>query len=202
MIPLAEAYDAEWLTPIDILLISKRNADFNAYWNANYANRQIEYDYVEFVDDLEELSDSTIAEIAKRMYAEAYAERYSFVFKANTEMYGGIYSEAKIDCISSYFAAIQAGKVYDTLAYSRYYGTVSGYAVFAEVGATDNVTTINLAGHKIVFGNGAEMWVYSTDSGVVEFKEAYEKDLLTDADIAKIAERHGAYEDYIVREQK
>ena len=199
MIPLAEAYDAEWLTPIDILLISKRNTDFNAYWNANYANRPTEYNYVEFVDDLEELSDSMIAEIIERMYADTYAERYSLELAVNTERYTGIYSEANIDCVSSYFAAIEAGGVYDIFACNRYYGIVSGYAVFAEVDPTDVVTTINLAGHQIVFGNGAKMWVYSTDSGVVEFKEAYERGLLTDADIAKIADRHEAYESYVFK---
>jgi hypothetical protein len=44
------------------------------------------------------------------------------------------------------------------------------------------------------------MWVYSTDSGVVEFKEAYERGLLTDADIAKIADRHEAYENYRIKD--
>ena len=199
MIPLAEAYEKEWLNQIDILLISKRNSEFNAYWNEHYANRQTKYNYVEFVDDLEVLPESMIAEITESMYADAYAERYSLELAVNTERYTGIYSEAKIDCVSSYFAAIEAGGVYDNFPCNRYYGIVSGYAVFAEVDPTDVVTTINLAGHQIVFGNGAKMWVYSTDSGVVEFKEAYERGLLTDADIAKIADRHEAYESYVFK---
>ena len=207
MIPLAEAYEKEWLTAIDVLLISKRNSDFNSYWKANYADKKTDYSYVKFTDDLEDISDEMIAGIESRMYTDAYEERYNAEFGNYTERYGGIYSEEKIDAICSWYAAIggNSSHVYfmenansDLIGF-RYYGIVSGYAVFAEVDPTEVVTVFKLAGHEIFFGNGAEMWVYSTDSGIVEFKEAYEKGLLTDADIAKIAERHGAYEDYIVR---
>ena len=206
MIPLSEAYEKEWLTAIDVLLISKRNSDFNSYWKANYADKKTDYSYVKFTDDLEDISDEMIAEIESRMYTDAYEERYNAEFENYTERYGGIYSEEKIDAICSWYAAISgnASHAYfmenansDLIGW-RYYGIVSEYAVFAEVDPTEVVTVFKLAGHEIFFGNGAEMWVYSRDSGIVEFKEAYEKGLLTDADIAKIAERHGAYERYLI----
>ena len=206
MIPLSEAYEKEWLTAIDVLLISKRNSDFNSYWKANYAAKKTDYSYVKFTDDLEDISDEMIAEIESHMYADAYEERYNAEYEYYTERYGGIYSEKKIDAICSWYAAISgnASHVYfmenansDFIGF-RYYGIVSGYAVFAEVDPTEIVTVFDLAGHEIFFGNGAEMWVYSTDSGIVEFKEAYEKGLLTDADIAKIAERHEECERYLI----
>lgn len=210
MIPLAEAYEKEWLTAIDVLLISKRNSDFNSYWKANYADKKTDYSYVKFTDDLEDLSDEMIAEIEACMYTDAYEERYNAEFENYTERYGGIYSEEKIDATCSWFAAISGYTSHDYFMENsnsdligwRYYGIVSVYAVFAKAGPSQAVTRFELGGNEIVFGTGSEMWVYSRDSGIVEIKEAYEKGLLTDADIAKIAERHGAYEDYIVRGQK
>lgn len=210
MIPLGEAYEKEWLTAIDVLLISKRNSDFNSYWKANYADKKTDYSYVKFTDDLEDISDEMIAEIEARMYTDAYEERYNAEFENYTERYGGIYSEEKIDAACSWFAAISGYTSHDYFMENsnsdligwRYYGIVSGYAVFAKAGPSQVVTRFDLGGNEIVFGTGTEMWVYSRDSGIVEIKEAYDKGLLTDADIAKIAERHGAYEDYIVRGQK
>jgi len=210
MISLAEAYEKEWLTAIDVLLISKRNSDFNTYWKANYADKKTDYSYVKFTDDLEDISDEMIAEIEARMYTDAYEERYNAEFENYTERYGGIYSEEKIDAACSWFAAINGYTSHDYFMENsnsdligwRYYGIVSGYAVFAKAGPSQAVTRFDLGGNEIVFGTGSEMWVYSRDSGIVEIKEAYDKGLLGDADVAKIAERHGAYEDYIVRKQK
>ena len=206
MIPLAEAYEKEWLTAIDVLLISKRNSDFNSYWKANYADKKTDYSYVKFTDDLEDISDEMIAEIEARMYTDAYEERYNAEFENYTERYGGIYSEEKIDAICSWYAAISGNASHDYFMENsnsdligwRYYGIVSVYAVFAKAGPSQAVTRFDLGGNEIVFGTGSEMWVYSRDSGIVEIKEAYEKGLLTDADIAKIAERHGEYEPYLI----
>lgn len=206
MIPLSEAYEKEWLTAIDVLLISKRNSDFNSYWKANYADKKTDYSYVKFTDDLEDISDDMIAEIEARMYTDAYEERYNAEFENYTERYGGIYSEEKIDAACSWFAAINGYTSHDYFMENsnsdqigwRYYGIVSVYAVFAKAGPSQAVTRFDLGGNEIVFGTGTEMWVYSRDSGIVEIKEAYEKGLLTDADIAKIAERHGEYEPYLI----
>lgn len=206
MIALSEAYEKEWLTAIDVLLISKRNSDFNTYWKANYADKKTDYSYVKFTDDLEDISDEMIAEIEARMYTDAYEERYNAEFENYTERYGGIYSEEKIDTACSWFAAISGYSSHDYFMENsnsdligwRYYGIVSVYAVFAKAGPSQAVTRFDLGGKEIVFGTGSEMWVYSRDSGIVEIKEAYEKGLLTDADIAKIAERHGAYERYLI----
>lgn len=202
MIPLAEAYEKEWLTAIDVLLISKRNSDFNSYWKANYADKKTDYSYVKFTDDLEDISDEMIAEIEARLFADTYAELYNVY----GEQIGSAYSDGKKDGVSSWFAAINGYTSQDYFMENsnsdqigwRYYGIVSGYAVFAKAGPSQAVTRFDLGGNEIVFGTGTEMWVYSRDSGIVEFKEAYEKGLLTDADIAKIAERHGAYERYLI----
>ncbi len=205
MISLAEAYEKEWLTPIDILLISKRNSDFNTYWKANYADKKTEYSYVKFADDLEDISDEMIEDIEARMHTDAYEERYNAAFEKYTERYGGIYSEEKIDTICSWYAAISGNSSHEYFMENtntdqigwRYYGIIGGYSVFAKVATTDNVGRYQLGEYEIEFANGAEMWIYSTETGKVELDEAYKNGLLSEADIAKICERHTAYYEYI-----
>ncbi len=205
MIPLAEAYEMEWLDPIHLLLISKRNADFNSYWAEGPEISKPDYSYIKYVGDLEEISDEMIEEIETAMYNDMYEEAYSSCIRSNTEMYGKFYSEDKIKELSAWTASISG---YSSHAYFmentnsrydgwRYYGIIGGYAVFADVEATHNTKYYHLGGYEIGFGNGAEMWVYSSDTGITELEEAYNKGMLTDSDIAKISERHEAYHDYL-----
>ena len=120
-IPLSEAYEREWLMPVDILLIAKRNRDFNSYWEENYADPEPGYGYVKYVPELD---------------------------------------------------------------------------------STNRVTNYHLGEYTVSFANGAEMWIYSTEQGKVGIDEAYKNGLLTDADVARISERHEAYDNYVLGESK
>lgn len=207
VLSLSEAYGKGWLTPIDILLISKRNSDFNAYWKKNFAENKTEYSYVKFVDDLEDIPDELIAEIEARLYADAYEESYKDDLESYREEFGGIYSEAKIEGISAWFATIRGISAHEYFMERtnsdssgwRYYGIIGGFAIFADVGFTDMVTEYHLGEYEIGFGNGTKMWVYSSEIGIIEIDDAYQRGLLTDADAAKIYERHTAYNEYIFK---
>ncbi len=207
LIPLAEAYEKEWLTAVDILLISKRNRDFNTYWEENCSNFEAGRSYVKYIPELEDLSEEMMNEIYGYMYPDVREKIYSSMVDNLNATYGDKYSAEKIEAIAS-FGAETAEKqaLYSFLRkantrYSgwRYYGIIGGYAVFAEVALTNNVKQYNLGEYEIRFGNGAEMWIYSTETGKVELEEAYKNGLLTDGDIAKISERHEAYDNYIFK---
>ncbi len=209
-IPLAEAYEREWLEPVDILLISKRNSDFNSYWEENYADPEPGYSYVKYIPELEELTDEKIEEIYDYLYSDVWAESYSSAVKYMKDTYGDKYSSDKLEALAYFRAetALQSSR-YNFLRATntrdsgwRYYGIIGGYAVFAEVGFADSVRYYRLGEYTISFANTAEMWVYSTEHGKVEIDEAYKNGLLTDADIAKISERHEAYHNYIFGEIK
>ncbi len=207
MIPLAEAYEREWLEPVDILLISKRNGDFNTYWEENCSNFEAGRSYVKYISELEDLSEETMDEIYGYMYPDVRGKTYSSMVDNLNATYGDKYSAEKIEAIAS-FKAEKAEKqaLYSFLRKAnthyigwRYYGIIGGYAVFAEVADTNNVKIYRLGEYEIRFGNGTEMWIYSTETGKVELEEAYKNGLLTDVDVAKISERHEAYNNYIFK---
>ncbi len=207
MIPLAEAYENEWLTPVDILLISKRNRDFNAWWEENDTRDPSEHTYVKYIPELEELSDEMISEIYDHLYSDVWEDSYSSMVSHLQTTYGEGISLEKLEAQAAFNAELQERSAeYHFFRYPnshsigwRYYGIIGGYAVFTEVATTNNVKQYNLGEYEIGFGNGAEMWIYSTETGKVELEEAYKNGLLTDADIAKISERHEAYDNYIFK---
>ena len=209
-IPLSEAYERGWLMSVDILLIAKRNRDFNSYWEENYADPEPGYSYVKYIPELEELTDKMIEEIYDYLYSNVWAESYSSAINYIKDTYGDKYSSDKHEAIASYRAEIaEKGALYSFLRNTnthdigwRYYGIIGSYVVFAEVDLTNAVKKYKLGEYTISFANGAEMWVYSTEHGKVEIDEAYKNGLLTDADIAKISERHEAYHNYIFGETK
>lgn len=205
MIPLGEAYEKEWLTPLDILLIAKRNLDFNSYWEENYSDFKAGRSYVKYIPELEDLTDEMMDEIYGYLYSGVWEETYSTVVDSLNTTYGDKYSAEKIEAIASHRAEIaEKGALYSFLRNTnthyngwRYYGIIGGYAVFAEVADSTDTKTYRLGDSVISFAFGTEMWVYSTAAGKVELAEAYGNGLLTDADIAKISERHEAYQNYI-----
>lgn len=207
MIPLAEAYEREWLEPIDILLISKRNSDFNTYWEENCSNFEAGRSYFKYITKLEDLSDEMMDEIYEYLYPDIWNKTYSSAVYRLRATYGDKYSLEKIEAIASFRAEMaEKQALYSFLRKAnthyvgwRYYGIIGRYAVFAEVGLADSVRYYRLGEYSISFANTVEMWVYSTEHGKVEIDEAYKNGLLTDADIAKISERHEAYKDYVYK---
>ena len=205
MISLSEAYENGWLESVDIMLIAKRNRDFNAWWAENGTNDLSARDYVKYIPELEELSDKMIAEIYDYLYSDIWEESYSSMISYLQETYGDKISAEKMEAQAAFNAELQKRTVeYSFFRYPnsnrqgwRYYGIIDGCVVFAEVESTDNVKIYELGEYSIRFSNGAEMWVYCAEKGIVEIDEAYRNGLLTDADVALISARHLAYEEYI-----
>lgn len=207
MLSLAEAYEKEWLTAIDILLIAKRNCDFNAYWAKNDLDDRSANTYEKYIPELEDLSEEKIAEIFDYLYSDIWAESYSSIVSYLHNTYGENYNAEKVEAQAAFNAEMsERSAQYSFFRYAntdpigwRYYGIIGGYVVFAEVDSTDAVKNYHLGEYQISFGNGAEMWIYSSEVGIIEIDDAYQSGLLTDADAAKIYERHNAYNEYIFK---
>ncbi len=205
MIPLLEAYEKEWLAPIDILLISKRNRDFNAWWEENGTRDLSERTYVKYIPELEDLSDEMIEEIYEYLYSDIWEESYSSMISYLKTTYGENISAEKIEAQSAFNAEnLERSAEYYFFRYPnshsigwRYYGIIGGYVVLAEVESTDNVKIYKLGEYSVRFSNGAEMWIYSAEKGMIEIDEAFKNGLLTEADVSLIHARHQAYEEYI-----
>ncbi len=205
MIPLEEAYEKEWLTPSDILLIAKRNRDFNAWWDENDSHELSARTYVKYIPELEDLSDETIAEIYDYLYSDIWEESYSLMVSYLQTTYGENISAEKIEAQAAFNAEKQERSAeYDFFRYPnshsmgwRYYGIIDGYVVLAEVETTDNVKVYKLGEYEIKFSHGAQMWIYSTEKGMIEIDEAFKNGLLTEADVSIIHARHTAYEEYL-----
>ena len=78
----------------------------------------------------------------------------------------------------------------------RYYGTYNGCIVIFGIGSLDDDKIIEVAGYKITHKYVAAMWVYSNGE-FYRIEVAYEKGLLSEADIAAIVEYHNKYQAYI-----
>lgn len=205
MIPLEEAYAKEWLTPTDVLLIAKRNRDFNEWWVEKDTYDLSAHTYVKYIPELEDLSDEVIAEIYDYLYSEIREESYASMVSYLQSTYGESISSEKIEAHAAFNAEKQERSAeYSFFRYPnghsigwRYYGIIGGYVILAEVEPTDNVKVYKLGEYEIKFSNGAQMWVYSTEKGMIEIDEAFKQGLLTEADVSIIHARHTAYEEYL-----
>lgn len=205
MIPLEEAYEKEWLAPTDILLIAKRNRDFNEWWEENGTQDLSARTYVKYIPELEDLSDEVIAEIYDYLYSDIREESYASMVSYLQSTYGERISAEKIEAHAAFNAEMRERSAeYSFFRYPnghsigwRYYGIIGGYVILAEVEPTDNVKVCKLGEYEIKFSNGAQMWVYSTEKGMIEIDEAFKQGLLTEADVSIIHARHTAYEEYL-----
>ncbi|MBQ3227327.1 MAG: hypothetical protein IJB43_01955 [Clostridia bacterium] len=205
MIPLEEAYEKEWLAPTDILLIAKRNRDFNEWWEENGTQDLSARTYVKYIPELEDLSDEVIAEIYDYLYSDIREESYASMVSYLQSTYGERISSEKIEAHAAFNAEIQERSAeYSFFRYPnshsmgwRYYGIIGGYVILAEVEPTDNVKVYKLGEYEIKFSNGAQMWVYSAEKGMIEIDEAFKQGLLTEADVSIIQARYTAYEEYL-----
>jgi hypothetical protein len=207
MIPLAEAYENGWLEPIDILLIAKRNKDFNSYWEENCSYFKPGRSYVKYIPELEDMSEELMTEMYDCLYSDIWEKTYSSAVSKLSETHAGKYTAETIEARAA-FDAERSEKMaqYSFLRNAnthstgwRYYGIIGGYVVFAEVADTDNVKQYKLGEYEISFPNGAELWVYSAEKGIVEIDEAYKNGWLTDTDVVRIGARHQAYNEYIYK---
>lgn len=205
MIPLEEAYEKEWLAPTDILLIAKRNRDFNEWWEENGTQDLSARTYVKYIPELEDLSDEVIAEIYDHLYPNIREESYSSMVSYLQSTYGERISAETIEAHAAFNAEMQERSAeYSFFRYPnshsmgwRYYGIIGGYVILAEVEPTDNVKVYKLGEYEIKFSHGAQMWVYSAEKGMIEIDEAFKQGLLTEADVSIIQARHTAYEEYL-----
>ncbi len=203
MIPLEEAYEKEWLTPTDILLIAKRNRDFNVWWMENDTHDLSSRTYVKYIPELEDLSDEKIAEIYDHLYSNIREESYASMVSYLQTTYGESISAEKLEAHAAFNAEKQERAAeYSFFRYPnshsmgwRYYGIIGGYVVLAEVEPTNNVKIYKLGEYEIKFSHGAQMWIYSAEKGMIEIDEAYENGLLTEADVSIIHARHTSYEE-------
>ena len=80
----------------------------------------------------------------------------------------------------------------------RYYGTFNNGVVIFHVAAWNIgvASTVNVAGQKIKFGTGFEIWICYDNGTFVEIEEAYESGLLSDKNVKDIAEYHEKFEQY------
>ena len=205
MIPLEEAYAKEWLTPTDVLLIAKRDRDFNEWWVEKDTYDLSAHTYVKYIPELEDLSDEVIAEIYDYLYSDIREESYASMVSYLQSTYGESISSEKIEAHAAFNAEMQERSAeYSFFRYPnghsigwRYYGIIDGYVILAEVEPTDNVKVNKLGEYEIKFSNGAQMWVYNTEKGMIEIDEAFKQGLLTEADVSIIHARHTAYEEYL-----
>ena len=173
MIPLEEAYAKEWLTPTDVLLIAKRNRDFNEWWVEKDTYDLSAHTYVKYIPELEDLSDEVITEIYDYLYSDIREESYASMVSYLQSTYGESISSEKIEAHAAFNAEMQESSAeYGFFRYPnshsmgwRYYGIIGGYVILAEVEPTDNVKVYKLGEYEIKFSNGAQMWVYSTEKG-------------------------------------
>ena len=79
----------------------------------------------------------------------------------------------------------------------RYYGTFNDCVVICHIMATNfgALGRLEIAGQKMLLGAPFEIWIYNGE--FIEIKDAYESQLITADDIAKIAEYHNDFAEYL-----
>lgn len=204
---LENAYEAEWLTDENIEKIKERHGQFNAfaYWKKG---RQPIYHYARFTPELENLSYDTIEEINNYVFETKFAEQFSFSVE-NDRTYTNLYNDRRITrerlASEAYASAKSASDVFvkdDRVSLKsyeesfRYYGTFSGKVIWANVSDLTAVTQFTLNGLYFFYSTQTSHYVY-VNGEVMDLMNAYEKGLLTEADVINLHYRYCVYNSYI-----
>ena len=84
------------------------------------------------------------------------------------------------------------------IAEDRYYGTFNDCVVICHIIPRNfgELGKLEIAGQEMLLGAPFEIWIYSNGE-LIEIEDAYESQLITADDIAKIAEYHNDFAEYL-----
>ena len=80
----------------------------------------------------------------------------------------------------------------------RYYGTFNDCVVICHIMPRNfgDLGKLEIAGQEMLLGAPFEIWIYSNGE-FIEIEDAYESQLITADDIAKITEYHNDFAEYL-----
>ena len=191
---LDEAYKSKWLSDSDISVIAERHKAFNEAWS----DEKETYDYLQFVQDLEPISDAKMAEVRDAVYEKYYTESYERNLGAlREEAYQYSDREAKEDsALGAHNSGVHYSEQFfnayeEILQYHyRYYGIINDCVILVTYGSGEEFPVIlEIAGYTFTFPVNYKFEVF-TDNGFITVVEAYESGLLKKSDIQKLYERH------------
>ena len=191
---VTEAYENNILTKDNIAELEARQREHNKVYTLDDYVRE-DYQYLEFMPDLELITKKEMAEI-DRTYIQY---RYERSFESVLEQCAG-----KSRGEAEYMAERGSGNLLDfyrnklfsdKYEYYRYYGIVNGFVVLAVDGGYP-ICTYNIAGTTMYFQYPSSIYIYA-DGEFMLMRNAYSDGILSSDDIAEIARRHWLYNDYL-----
>ena len=194
---LDEAYKSKSISDSDISVIAERHKAFNEAWN----DEKETYDYLQFLPDLEPISEEKMAEVRDAVYEKYYTESYERKLSAlREEAYQYSDREAKENsALGAHNSGVHYSEQFfnadeEILQYHyRYYGIINDCVVLVTYGSGEEFPVeLEIAGYTFVFPMNYGFEAF-TDGKFITAAEAYATGLLNKDDIQKLYERHSIF---------
>ena len=191
---VTEAYENNILTKDNIAELEARQREHNKVYTLDDYVRE-DYQYLEFMPDLELITKKEMAEIDRTYIQYRYERSFESVLEQWADRSRGeaeYMAEHESGSLLDFYRNKLFSQKYENY---RYYGIVNGFVVLA-VNDGYPIRTYNIAGHTMYFKYPSNIYIYA-DGEFLLMRNAYSDGILSSDDIAEIARRHWLYNDYL-----